>query len=221
MSVLDPVLSVKNLKYIGHAGDPSSAVRVTRERRVDRKKQNSDRNVFQCFVFGPKEARKTSFLHSFVRRLFSEVYTPTTEEKYTVNIVRQPGVTEKTLILREIPEDAVENLIIRKDALAACDIAVFVYDSLNEFSWIRAKELLVQVASHGESTGYEVPCIIVAAKGDLEPNLTAKQDSTRVSQDMGIEAPIPISIESRKFNNVFRRIVRAAEQPHLNIPGLR
>ncbi|KAK9050430.1 hypothetical protein SSX86_030600, partial [Deinandra increscens subsp. villosa] len=218
MSVLDPVITVENLIYIGYAGDPSSAVRVTRKRRVDRKKQNSDRNVFQGFVFGPKEAGKSSILHSFVGRSFSEVYMPTNEEQYTVNIVSQPDGTEKTLILREIPEDSVEKLLSHQDALAACDVAVFVHDSSNESSWIRATELLVQVASHGESTGYEVPCIIVAAKDDLEPNPKAIQDSTRVSQDMGIEAPIPISAKLGDFNNVFRRIVRAAEHPHLSIP---
>ncbi|KAL8193915.1 hypothetical protein R6Q57_026157 [Mikania cordata] len=218
MTVLDPVLSVENLIYIGYAGDPSSALRVTRKRRVDRKKQNSDRNVFQCFVFGPKEAGKSSLLHSFVGRQFSEVYTPTTEERYTVNTVDQPDGTKKTLILREIPEDAIEKLVIHKEALAACDVAVFVHDSSNASSWLRATELLVQVASHGESTGYEVPCLIVAAKDDLEPYPTAIQDSTRVSQDMGIEAPIPISTKLGDFNNVFRRIVRAAEHPHLSIP---
>ncbi|KAJ0469035.1 putative small GTPase, EF-hand domain, EF-hand domain pair, EF hand associated, type-1, MIRO [Helianthus annuus] len=218
MTVLDPVLSVENLIYIGYAGDPSSAVRVTRKRRVDRKKQSSDRNVFQCFVFGPKEAGKSSLLHSFVGRQFTEAYTPTTEERYAVNTVDQPDGTKKTLILREIPEDAIGKLLVNKDALAACDIAVFVHDSSNVSSWTRATELLVQVASHGESTGYEVPCLIVAAKDDLEPYPTAIQDSTRVSQDMGIEAPIPISTKLGDFNNVFRRIVRAAEHPHLSIP---
>ncbi|GKF71962.1 mitochondrial Rho GTPase 1-like protein [Tanacetum coccineum] len=109
MTLLNPVLSVENLVYIGYAGDPSSAVRVTRKRRVDRKKQHSDQNVFQCFVFGPKEAGKSSLLDSFVGRPFYEDYTPTTEERYTVNMVDQPGGTKKTLILREIPEDAIEN----------------------------------------------------------------------------------------------------------------
>lgn len=74
MTLLDPALSVENLIYIGYAGDPSSAVRVTRRRRVDRKKQHSDRNVFQCFVFGPKEAGKSSLLNSFVGRYFTEIY---------------------------------------------------------------------------------------------------------------------------------------------------
>ncbi|GKD49618.1 mitochondrial Rho GTPase 1-like protein [Tanacetum coccineum] len=168
MTLLNPVLSVENLVYIGYAGDPSSAVRVTRKRRVDRKKQHSDQNVFQCFVFGPKEAGKSSLLDSFVGRPFYEDYTPTTEERYTVNMVDQPGGTKKSLILREMPEDAIENLLVNKEALGACDMAVSVHDSSKEASWIRATELLVQVASHGESNGYEVPCLIVAAKDDLE-----------------------------------------------------
>ncbi|GKD10535.1 mitochondrial Rho GTPase 1-like protein, partial [Tanacetum coccineum] len=83
MTLLNPILTVQNLVYIGYAGDPSSAVRVTRKRRADRKKQHSDRNFFQCFVFGPKEAGKSSLLDSFVGRPFSQVYTPTTEERYT------------------------------------------------------------------------------------------------------------------------------------------
>lgn len=35
---------------------------------------------------------------------------------------------------------------------------------------------------------------------------------------MGIEAPIPVSTKLGDFNNVFRRIVSAAEHPHLSIP---
>ena len=35
---------------------------------------------------------------------------------------------KKTLILREIPEDEVKKLLSKKNSLAACDVAVFVYD---------------------------------------------------------------------------------------------
>jgi len=34
--------------------------------------------------------------------------------------------------LREIPEDAIGRLLLKKDALAACDIAVFVHDRCQE-----------------------------------------------------------------------------------------
>lgn len=218
MTLLDPARSVENLIYIGYPGDPSSAIRVTRKRRIDRKKQQSERNVFQCFVFGPKKAGKSALLNSFLGRPFSDNYTPTTDERYAVNVVDQPGGTKKTVVLREIPEEAVAKLLLNKDSLAACDIAVFVHDSSDESSWKRATELLVEVASHGEDTGFEVPCLIVAAKDDLDSFAMAIQDSTRVSQDMGIEAPIPVSSKLGDFNIIFRRIVQAAEHPHLSIP---
>ncbi|KAH6798492.1 MIRO-related GTP-ase 1 [Perilla frutescens var. frutescens] len=78
--------------------------------------------------------------------------------------------------------------------------------------------MLMDVASQGEATGYEVPCLIVAAKDDLDSYLTEIQDSTRVSQDMGIEAPIPLSTKLGDFSNIFHKIVRAADHPHLSIP---
>ncbi|KAL6146607.1 hypothetical protein ACLB2K_057285 [Fragaria x ananassa] len=224
MTLLNPASTMENLIYIGYAGDVSSAIRVTRKRRLDRKKQQSERNVFQCFVFGPKKAGKSALLDSFLGsgnwkcRPFSDNYHPTTEERYAVNHVDQPGGTKKFLVLREVPEDGVSKLLSSKDALAACDIAVFVHDSSDELSWKRATELLVEVASHGENTGFEVPCLIVAAKDDLDSFPLAIQHSTRVSQDMGTEAPIPISTKLGDFNSVFRKIVSAAEHPHLSIP---
>ncbi|GLT38292.1 hypothetical protein SLA2020_125490 [Shorea laevis] len=218
MTLLDPARSLKNLIYVGYPGDPASAIRVTRRRRLDRKKQQSERNVFQCFIFGPKNAGKSSLLNSFLGRPYSDSYTLTIDECYAVNVVDLPRGVKKTLVLREIPEDGVRNLLSNKESLAACDIAVFVHDSSDESSWKRATELLVDVATHGEDTGYEVPCLIVAAKDDLDPFPLAIQDSTRVSQDMGIEAPIPISSKLGDFNNIFRRIVNAAEHPHMSIP---
>ncbi|KAL2491891.1 Mitochondrial Rho GTPase 1 [Abeliophyllum distichum] len=219
MTLLDPIRSVENLIYTGYGGDPSSAIRLTRRRRLDRKKQQTDRTVYQCFVFGPKEAGKSALLNSFIGRPFPEEYVPNTNEHYAVNAVDQPGQgTKKTLVLREIPEEGVKKLLSGRDALAECDVAIFVHDSSREPSWQKATEMLLDVASHGEATGYEVPCLIVASKDDLDPYLTEIQDSTRVSQDMGIEAPIPISTKLGDFSNLFQRIISAAEHPHLSIP---
>lgn len=40
--------------------------------------------------------------------------------------------------------------------------------------------MLVEVAGHGEDTGYEVPCLVVAAKDDLNSFPMAIQESARV-----------------------------------------
>jgi len=217
MTLRDPANSYANLVYVGYPGEFSSAFTVTRKRRVDRKKQQTLRNVFQCYVFGARGSGKTSLLQSFIGRQPSDAL-PSNSERFATNSVELPDGTRKTLILREIPEGDVRSLLSDRESLAPCDVAVFVYDSCDEYSWQRARDLLVQVATHGENTGYEVPCLIVAAKDDLDQCAQALQESTRVSHDMGIETPIPISVKLRDLNNIFCRIVHAAQQPHLSIP---
>ncbi|CAL5387527.1 unnamed protein product [Camellia sinensis] len=191
------------------------------------KKRNFQIEAFKHrVVVDPKYAEKT---WKILEHAIQEIYN------HKIGCDCHPSLgTNKTLVLREIPEDGVQKLLPKKDFLAACDKAVFLHDRVcfvpcyailnawkfcsDESSWERATELLVEVASHGEATGYEVPCLIVAPKDDLDPFPTGIHDSTRVSQDMGIDAPIPLSTKLGDFNNVFRRIVTAAERPHLSIP---
>lgn len=68
MTLLDPTNSYANLVYVGYPGEFGSAFTVTRKRRVDRKKQQTQRNVFQCYVFGARGSGKTSLLQSFIGR---------------------------------------------------------------------------------------------------------------------------------------------------------
>ncbi|KAK6141404.1 hypothetical protein DH2020_024852 [Rehmannia glutinosa] len=218
MTVLDPAESIANLIYVGHNCNAASALHITRSRSVDRKKQQTERNVFQCFVFGPKNAGKSALLMSLLGRPFSENITLATGEQYVVNVVDQHMGNKKTLILREIPEDGVKKLLSNKESLAACDVAVFVYDSSSEYSFKGAVELLSYVARKGEESGFGMPCLLIAAKNDLDSNSTVNKDSAKVCLDMGMDAPIPVSVKERDLNNVFYRIVNAAGHPHLSVP---
>ncbi|KAH0908596.1 hypothetical protein HID58_031917 [Brassica napus] len=218
MTLLEPARSVEHLIYIGFQGDPSSAIRFTRKRLLDRKKKQCERKVVQCFVFGPNSAGKSALLNCFLGRSYADNTESTTDERYAVNVVDETKSAKKTLVMREIPADGAHGILSSKESLAACDIAVFVYDSSDESSWKRASELLVEVANHGEATGYEVPCLMVSAKDDIVSSQIPIQDSTRVTQDMGIEPPVSISSKLGDFNNLFGKIVTAAQHPHLNIP---
>ncbi|MCD7465073.1 hypothetical protein HAX54_000499 [Datura stramonium] len=189
-----------------------------RRKSVDRKKQQTDRNVYQCFVFGPKGSGKSALLKSLLGRPFSENYAATTDEHYAVNVVDRLGGTKKTLVLREIPEDEVKMILSTKESLASCDVAVFAYDSSDEYSLKRASELLMTVARRGEVSGFMVPCLFVAAKDDLDSYPMAIKDSAKICQNFGIDAPIHISVKERDLNSMFNRIVTAAEHPHLSVP---
>ncbi|KAL4395307.1 hypothetical protein HN51_023246 [Arachis hypogaea] len=218
MTLLDPTLSLANLIYIGYSGNPATALQVTRRRSADRKKQTTERNVFQCYVLGSKNAGKSALLNSFLERPFSDSYTPTTVEQYAANVVELIGGTRKTLILCEIPEDGVSKFLSNQNCLAACDVALFVYDSSDEHSWRKSRYLLERVVRKGELTGYRVPCLLIAAKDDLTPHPRALLDSVKVAQQLGIEVPIHVSMKLDDSSYVYQKIVKAAEHPHLNIP---
>lgn len=218
LTLLDPVKSLAHLLYLNYPGDISTAFQITRRRRLDRKRQRSQRNVLTCFVFGPARAGKSALLRALTGRPYVDLYTHTQEELYSAHVVEPIGGSKKTLILREISMDLVPVLLTRKDALASCDVAAFVYDSSDESSWKQTSDLLLEITAHGESSGFEVPCLLVAAKDDLGPQAAAISDSARVCQDMGMEAPISVSIKLGDTNNIFRRIVDAAQRPHLSIP---
>ncbi|KAI5068058.1 hypothetical protein GOP47_0016403 [Adiantum capillus-veneris] len=218
LTLLDPVKSLAHLLYLNYPGDVSTAFQITRRRRLDRKRQRSLRNVLTCFVFGPARAGKSALLRALVGRPYVDLYTHTQEEQYSVHVVEPIGGSKKTLILREISMDLVPVLLTKKDALASCDVAAFVYDSSDELSWKQTSDLLLEITAHGESSGFEVPCLLVAAKDDLGPQAAAISDSARVCQDMGMEGPISVSIKLGDSNSIFRRIVDAAQRPHLSIP---
>jgi Ras family protein T1 len=218
MTSLDPVQSLANLIYLGYTSDPASALRVTRRKTADRKKQQTERNVFQCFVFGPKHAGKSALLKSFLGRPFSDNYSSANNELYAVNSVERVWGNRKTLILREIPEDSVKRLLSTKDCLSSCDVAIFVYDSSDEYSLKRAAELLFDIARLGEETGSGVPCLFIAAKDDLDSYPMAIKESAAVCESMRIDPPIHVSVKERDMNSVFSRIVNAAEQPHSCVP---
>ncbi|CAI9107842.1 OLC1v1007313C3 [Oldenlandia corymbosa var. corymbosa] len=218
MTLLNPTQSSANLIYIGYNCYAASALNVTRRRVVDRKKQKSERNVYQCLVLGPKNAGKSKLLNSFLGRPFLESYSPSKMDNYVVNVVDRPGGPRKTLVLHEIPEMGLQKLFSDKECLATCDVAVFVYDSSDKYSLKRASELLVDVARHAEEIGCEMPCLLIAAKDDLDSFPMGIKESEKVCQDLGIDAPVHVSVKERDLNNVFQRIVNAAEHPHLNIP---
>ncbi|PWA77846.1 mitochondrial Rho GTPase [Artemisia annua] len=218
MTLLDPAQSLAYLSYLGYTGDPATAFRVSRKRSLDVKKKHTDRHVFQCFVFGPKNAGKSALLSSFVGRPFRNNYEITSSQCYTVNSVEQRGGIKKTLILHEIQEDNVKEFLSSKDSLAACDVAVFVYESSDEYSLKRASELLMDVAREGEESGYGVPCLLISAKSDSQSYLKEIKETKMISQAMKIGAPIHINVKENNMNGVFRKIVNAAEQCHLNIP---
>ncbi len=154
-TLLDHKTTLAYLAYLGYPDEPrTSALHVTRARKIDRRKGKVSRNVFLCYAFGAAGSGKTSLLRSFVGKPFREAYEPTTKQISVVNAVDIDG-SEKYLVVRSIAYfrcDFLSNasqlqefgskyeseMLRNSKKMDLADVIVYVHDSsdTNSFSYI-------------------------------------------------------------------------------------
>ena len=90
------------LAYLGYPEEPrTDALLITRPRKYDRRRGNSSRNVFLCYVCGAAGSGKTSLLRSFASKQFDDTYVPTEKVLSVVNFVDIHG-SEKYLVVGRV-----------------------------------------------------------------------------------------------------------------------
>lgn len=87
MTLLEPHKSLSHLIYIGYPANPTSAFRITRRRRQDRKRQRSQRVVLQCYVFGATNAGKSALLNALIGRYDTFVWFHCPGDRYLLRSV--------------------------------------------------------------------------------------------------------------------------------------
>lgn len=98
-TLLDHKTTLSYLAYLGYPREPrTSALQITRARKVDRRKGKVTRNVFLCYVCGAAGSGKTSLLRAFVGKPFKPLYEPTNKQISVVNAVDIDG-SEKYLVV--------------------------------------------------------------------------------------------------------------------------
>jgi len=99
-TLLDHKTTLAYLAYLGYPNEPrTSALQVTRPRKIDRRKGKVTRNVFLSYVCGAAGSGKTSLLRAFAGKPFTTLYEPTSKMTSVVNAVDIDG-SEKYLVVR-------------------------------------------------------------------------------------------------------------------------
>lgn len=158
----------KTLEYLAYLGftiheneSQTTAIHVTREKRLDLAKRQSSRSVYICHVIGPKNVGKTTLCRGLI---FDDMKNITSKDlrgsnQYCINTVLVYG-QEKYLILRDI--NVREVLDPLQPSEVNCDVVCLVYDvnDAKSFEYV-AK---VYVKYYAES---KIPVLIVGNKSDL------------------------------------------------------
>ncbi|XP_059271792.1 mitochondrial Rho GTPase 2 isoform X1 [Mustela nigripes] len=189
------------LEHLGYLGYPTlceqdsqaHAISVTREKRLDQEKGQTQRNVLLCKVVGARGVGKSAFLQAFLGRSLGDTREPVEGQAvYAINTVQVNG-QEKYLILCEVSADSL--LATAPDA--TCDVACLVFD--------------------GSDPGSFAPCASVY-KADLPEGISPPGLSpTEFCRRHRLPTPAPFSCvgPAKPSTAVFTRLAAMAAFPHL------
>ncbi|XP_077642916.1 WD repeat-containing protein 90 isoform X4 [Lonchura striata] len=206
------------LECLGYLGYPilseqdsqTQALTVTREKRIDLEKGQTQRNVFLCKVLGARGAGKSAFLQAFLgRSLAAQRESPGQPSLYTINTVQVNG-QEKYLILYEVSADTT----FSKPSDTACDVACFIYSLSDPKSFSYCASIYKQ-----HYVDSQIPCVFVASKTDLpeasqQPGLLPAEFCYKHC----LPPPFLFSCHSQgpPSTAVYTKLATAATFPHLN-----
>uniref|UniRef100_A0A8C8LW06 Mitochondrial Rho GTPase n=1 Tax=Oncorhynchus tshawytscha TaxID=74940 RepID=A0A8C8LW06_ONCTS len=156
------------LEYLGYLGysiiseqeSQAVAITVTRDKKIDLQKKQTQRSVFRCNVFGDSGSGKSGFLQAFLGRNLTRQNTVSEEHMsyYAISTAYVYG-QEKYLLLHEVFPD----FDVLSDTDLACDIVCLVYDASNPHSFEYCARVFKQYFMDTKT-----PCMMIAAKSDLQ-----------------------------------------------------
>ncbi|XP_032303605.1 mitochondrial Rho GTPase 2 isoform X5 [Coturnix japonica] len=206
------------LECLGYLGYPilseqdsqTQALTVTREKRIDLEKGQTQRNVFLCKVLGAGGAGKSAFLQAFLgRSLAAQRESPGEPSLYAINTVQVNG-QEKYLILHEVSAETQ----FTKPSDAACDVACLMYDLSDPKSFNYCASIYKQ-----HYMDSQIPCVFVASKTDLpeasqQPGLSPAEFCYKHC----LPPPFLFSCHGQgpPSTAVYTKLATAATFPHLN-----
>ncbi|KAF6718052.1 Mitochondrial Rho GTPase 1-A [Oryzias melastigma] len=155
------------LEYLGYLGysiiaeqeSQADGITVTRDKKIDLQKKQTQRSVFRCNVFGEVGSGKSGFLQAFLGRNLLRQKTIKEEHRsyYAISTTYVYG-QEKYLLLHEVFPD----FDYLSDSDLACDVVCLVYDVSNPYSFEYCAKVFKQYFMDSKT-----PCMMIAAKSDL------------------------------------------------------
>ncbi|KAH9246374.1 hypothetical protein BASA81_016089 [Batrachochytrium salamandrivorans] len=193
--------------------DTTTALKLTKPRKLDRKRGKVQRDVFLCYVLGATGSGKTSLMRGFVKKEFNESYTSTTRSYSVVNSV-EIGGAEKYIVMQEFGHTFEAEVLQNKKRLDACDLLCFVYDSGDANSFTHVANLRKKYSLD------HLPMVVVATKSDLDlvPQRYIPQPD-EYCRTLRLAVPVSISIKDKVTADLFNMLAAVAIDPAVAIPG--
>ncbi|XP_069875887.1 mitochondrial Rho GTPase 2 isoform X2 [Dipodomys merriami] len=205
------------LAHLGYLGYPTlceqdsqaQAITVTRRKRLDQEKGQTQRSVLMCKVLGARGVGKSAFLRAFLGHRLGEAQEfPADSPVHVIDTVQVNG-QEKYLILCEMSADSL--LAVSPDT--TCDVACLMFDGSDPRSFAHCISVYKRHYMDGQT-----PCLFVSSKADLPEGVPpAGLSPAEFCRRHRLPPPTPFSCAgpAQPHTDVFTRLATMATFPHL------
>uniref|UniRef100_A0A3B3YX43 Mitochondrial Rho GTPase n=1 Tax=Poecilia mexicana TaxID=48701 RepID=A0A3B3YX43_9TELE len=208
----------RSLEYLGYLGysiiceqeSQAAAITVTRNKRIDLQKKQTQRSVFRCNVLGARGSGKSGFLQAFLGRNLQRQMRIREDHKsyYAISTTYVYG-QEKYLLLHEVMPD----FDILSEPDLSCDVVCLVYDISDPRSFEYCAKVYKECFLDSKT-----PCVVVAAKSDLhEVRQQYSQSPLDFCRKHKLHPPQPFTCNTNEApsKDLYTRLTTMAMHPHM------
>ncbi|CAL8284755.1 unnamed protein product, partial [Boreogadus saida] len=210
----------RSLEYLGYLGysiiyeqeSQAAAMTVTRNKRIDLQKKQTQRSVFRCNVVGSQGSGKSGFLQAFLGRSLQRQRTIREDHKslYAISTTYVYG-QEKYLLLHEVMPEF--DFLGPDEADLSCDVVCLVYDVNNPQSFEYCAKVYKKHFMDSKT-----PCMLIAAKSDLHEirqhySLTPLEFCRR--HKLHPPQPFTCNTSDVPIKDLYTKLTTMAMYPHL------
>uniref|UniRef100_A0AAY4B9R2 Mitochondrial Rho GTPase n=1 Tax=Denticeps clupeoides TaxID=299321 RepID=A0AAY4B9R2_9TELE len=215
------------LEYLGYLGysiiseqeSQAAAITVTRNKRIDLQKKQTQRSVFRCNVLGARGSGKSGFLQAFLGRNLPVRSTAHNQRPADDRVHLTSGSERSTSPTTPSLHEVVPDFEFRSEADLSCDVACLVYDLSNPRSFEYCARVYKQYFMDSKT-----PCMIIAAKSDLhEVRQLYSLSPLDFCRKHRLHPPQPFTCNASEApgRDVYTKLTTMAMYPHLTQADLK
>uniref|UniRef100_A0A671X3Z2 Ras homolog family member T1a n=1 Tax=Sparus aurata TaxID=8175 RepID=A0A671X3Z2_SPAAU len=214
----------RSLEYLGYLGysiiyeqeSQAAAITVTRNKRIDLQKKQTQRSVFRCNVLGARGSGKSGFLQNHLLLCFLDYCFIICVTLQNVN----PSICTLCLSLalsvmsaHHKLHEVMPDFDFLSEADLACDVVCLVYDINNPRTFEYCAKVYKQYFIDSKT-----PCVVIAAKSDLHE---VRQHYSLSPQDFcrkhKLHPPQPFTCNTTDAlsKDIYTRLTTMAMYPHM------
>ncbi len=205
--------AILSFMYLGFAGKPSSAVRVTKSRKRDRYNRTVSREVFNVLVLGDDYAEKCDIIRGLAEHPATGIDSPGLAAVTSLSY-DESGET-RILIMRDARHITPSNISTQRASLERADLVCIAFDGSSKKSFEYAKALWSSISGN---SNVQLPVVFVCSMENVDGTTEMLKEADALCEEFSLPSPVRVSLRDGVNGNLYQDLLGVALHPQVACP---